>query len=160
MIRSAPIARTGTLKQGKPLARKTPMARGTGFKPAVAGAGLLRVAAVQLARKPMKKSRGLKGRAPTVAESSFMDAVASLGCIACAKDGKENPLVSLHHIDGRTKPGAHLLVLPLCAGHHQDGTGEDRTMIAVHPYKARFEARYGTQQELLCECIERLESKI
>jgi len=57
MIRSAPIARTGTLKQGKPLQRKTPMARGTGFKSAVAGAGLLRVAAVQLARKPMKKSR-------------------------------------------------------------------------------------------------------
>jgi hypothetical protein len=50
MIRS-PIARTGTLKQGKP------MARSSGFKPAVAGAGLLRVAAVQLARKPMKKSR-------------------------------------------------------------------------------------------------------
>jgi len=57
MIRTSPIARTGTLKQGKPIARKTPMARGTGFKPAVAGAGLLRVAAVQLARKPMKKSR-------------------------------------------------------------------------------------------------------
>jgi len=56
MIRS-PIARTGALKQGKPLQRKTPMARGTGFKPAVAGAGLLRVAAMQLARKPMKKSR-------------------------------------------------------------------------------------------------------
>jgi hypothetical protein len=56
MIRSR-IARTGTLKQGKPLARTTPMARGTGFKPAVAGAGLLRVAAVQLARKTMKKSR-------------------------------------------------------------------------------------------------------
>jgi len=58
MIRTSPIARTGTLKQGKPLARKTPMARGTGFKTPAAGAGLLRVAAVQLkARKPMKKSR-------------------------------------------------------------------------------------------------------
>lgn len=53
-----PIARTGTLKQRKPLERKTPMARGTGFKAPAAGAGLLRVAAVQLkTRKPMKKSR-------------------------------------------------------------------------------------------------------
>jgi hypothetical protein len=51
------VIRSGALKQGKPLQRKTPMARGTGFKSAVAGAGLLRVAAVQLARKPMKKSR-------------------------------------------------------------------------------------------------------
>ena len=68
MIRSAPIARTGTLKQGKPLARKAPMARGSGFKAPAAGAGLLRVAAVQAKaafplkrepkpRKPMKKSR-------------------------------------------------------------------------------------------------------
>jgi hypothetical protein len=58
MIRTSPIARTGTLKQGKPLSRKTPMARGAGFKAPAAGAGLLRVAAVQLkARKPMKKSR-------------------------------------------------------------------------------------------------------
>ncbi|MFC3470174.1 nuclease domain-containing protein [Massilia oculi] len=58
MIRTSPIARTGTLKQGKPLSRKTPMARGTGFKTPADGAGLLRVAAVQLkTRKPMKKSR-------------------------------------------------------------------------------------------------------
>lgn len=56
-LNRTPIARTGTLKQGKPLARKTPMRR-TGFKAPAAGAGLLRVAAVQLkARKPMKKSR-------------------------------------------------------------------------------------------------------
>jgi len=54
-----PIARTGTLKQRKPLKRKTPMARGSVFKAsAAAGAGPLRVAAVQLkTRKPMKKSR-------------------------------------------------------------------------------------------------------
>jgi hypothetical protein len=51
------MMRRSLLKQGRPLQRKTPMARGTGFKSAVAGAGLLRVAAVQLARKPMKKSR-------------------------------------------------------------------------------------------------------
>ncbi|MDN4038663.1 nuclease domain-containing protein [Massilia sp. YIM B02443] len=56
-LNRSPIARTGTLKQGKPLARKTPMRR-TSFKAPAAGAGLLRVAAVQLkARKPMKKSR-------------------------------------------------------------------------------------------------------
>jgi hypothetical protein len=40
-------------------------------------------------------------------------------------------------------------VLFLCAGHHQDGTGEDKTMIAIHPNKKRFETRYGTQKELM-----------
>ena len=63
--------------------------------------------------------------------------------------------VSIHHIDGRTKPGAHRKVLPLCAGHHQDGTGNDKSRIAVHPYKRRFEARYGSQMELkaLCDAL-------
>jgi hypothetical protein len=43
-------------------------------------------------------------------------------------------------------------VLPLCAGHHQKGTGPNPSLIAVHPNKARFEERYGSQMELLDEC--------
>ena len=93
----------------------------------------------------------MRGRTPTVAEREFHDAVAQIGCIACRKDGRFNPEVSIHHIDGRTKAEAHWKVLPLCAGHHQDGTGNDKTLIPVHPYKARFESRYGTQMELLEE---------
>ncbi|KDB70739.1 hypothetical protein AZ21_1749 [Bordetella bronchiseptica B20-10725633] len=31
-------------------------------------------------------------------------------------------------------------------------------MIAVHPHKARFEAKYGRQRSLLVECIEWLQS--
>ena len=154
------MMRRSPLKQGRSLQRKAPMARGTGFKTSAAGAGLLRIAAVQTkarAREPKvpepMASRGMKGRPPTADESRFMSAIANLGCVACRKDGWSNPDVSVHHIDGRTKPGAHLLVLPLCAGHHQDGTGTNPTLIAVHPYKARFEARYGTQLSLLAECI-------
>jgi hypothetical protein len=74
---------------------------------------------------------------------------ALVGCIACHLDGRPTDYVSIHHIDGRTKPGCHRLVLPLCAGHHQDGTGNDKELIAVHPFKARFEARYGSQLHLL-----------
>ena len=152
--------RRSPLKQGKPLQRKTPLLGGGGFKTPAAGAGLLRVAATQAksrARapklpKPMK-SRGMKGRPPTAEEARFMDAIAKLGCVACRKDGWENLDVSVHHIDGRTKPDAHRLVLPLCAGHHQAGTGANPTLIAVHPDKARFEARYGAQRELLAECV-------
>jgi hypothetical protein len=95
----------------------------------------------------------MKGRAPTAIEAWFMDRVGALPCICCLKDGWENREISLHHIDGRTKLGAHFLVLPLCAGHHQDGTGPNPSLIAVHPYKARFEARYGTQMDLLAECM-------
>lgn len=153
------MMRRSPLKQSQSLQRKAPMVRGAGFKTPAAGAGLLRVAAVQTkvrAREPKlpkpMASRGMKGRPPTAEEVRFMDSIAALGCVACCKDGWHSPDVSVHHIDGRTKPGAHLLVLPLCAGHHQDGTGTNPTLIAVHPYKARFEARYGAQLALLAEC--------
>lgn len=157
MMRRSPI------KQGKTLERKTPMPRGAGFQMPTATSGRLRVAAVQAkarAKEPkapklpkQMRSRGMKGRPPTAEEARFMDAIAQLGCIACKKDGWHNPDVSVHHVDGRTKPGAHLLVLPLCAGHHQNGTGPNPTLIAVHPYKARFEERYGAQRDLLAECV-------
>lgn len=157
------MMRRSPLKPGKSLQRKSPMVRRAGFKASSAGAGLLRVAAVQAkarARelKPAKPiaSRGMKGRRPTADEARFMSAIADLGCVACRHDGWSNPDVSVHHIDGRTKPGAHLLILPLCAGHHQDGTGTNPTLIAVHPYKARFEARYGAQLALLAECMDML----
>lgn len=97
----------------------------------------------------------MKGRSATLAQKHYHGLLADLGCIACRKDGVHNPLVSIHHIDGRTKPAAHWLVLPLCSGHHQDGTGA-QGLIAVHPWKGQFEARYGPQLGLLMECIQLL----
>ncbi|NLZ11647.1 MAG: recombinase [Alcaligenaceae bacterium] len=97
----------------------------------------------------------MKGRTATLAQKHYHSLLADLGCIACRKDGIRNTPVSIHHIDGRTKPGAHWLVLPLCSGHHQDGTGAPG-LIAIHPWKTRFEARYGAQRDLLKECIQLL----
>lgn len=67
------------------------------------------------------------------------------------KLGVHQPIVSLHHIDGRTKPDAHLKTIPLCGMHHQSG---DRAghFVSVHPWKRRFEETFGTQEELLEEC--------
>lgn len=89
------------------------------------------------------------GRSPTPEEKALWDRMAALGCIACLEDGVARFEVSIHHIEGRTKPDCHKKVLPLCAGHHQKGTGEDKELIAVHPDKRRFEKRYGPQEELL-----------
>ena len=97
----------------------------------------------------------MKGRTPNAAEKRWHDQVASVGCIACILDGNDSPPVSIHHIAGRTQKDAHWLVLPLCSGNHQHGTGIPG-LIAVHPYKARFEARYGKQLDLLgrvCEIL-------
>ena len=77
-----------------------------------------------------------------------MDAVRGLGCIVCAPYGFRP--AAIHHVDGKTKPDAHFKVLPLCWDHHQGGN-DDGAFISRHPYKARFEAAYGTETELLIQ---------
>lgn len=100
----------------------------------------------------------MKGRTRTAAEKRFHDALCQyVGCIACRRHGRLNTYCSVHHIDGRTKPWAHWLVLPLCGPHHQDdGTSG---AIAVHPNKVQFEQMFGQQQELLRRCLELLEEQ-
>lgn len=103
--------------------------------------------------------KGLKGRTPTAAERVVMDALGKLSCIACLQHGKESPRISLHHIDGRTKPGAHLLQIPLCVYHHQHAAPESVRaefpwLVPVHADgitggKAEFGRYNGTESELL-----------
>lgn len=79
-------------------------------------------------------------------EQAHQSAVADLGCIACRIDGICTPWVSIHHVEGRTKPGCEMKVLALCGPHHQTG-GEEAP--AIHPWRRRFEQKYGTQKALL-----------
>lgn len=90
----------------------------------------------------------MKGRNPSAAEKRWHDLIATnIGCLACLKDnGVRNTYVSIHHMDGRTKPDAHWRVLAPCAGHHQRGYGAPG-MLAIHGDKRAHELRYGTEQE-------------
>ena len=131
------------------LTRKTPMQR-TPFSPASHKADIK-------SGKRTLKSRGMKGNSRTREEVELHDRIAKLGCIACLLDGRFNDQVSIHHIDGRTKPDAHKEVLPLCAEHHQQDDTDPLGRIAVHPNKGRFEERYGSQYVLLGMVMERIE---
>jgi hypothetical protein len=150
------MKRGGPLKPGKGFApRSTPMARGTAT---LARSPMKRAAkpkaepaAAVEKRVPAKRGRGLKGRPPTAAERAFMDQAGKVPCLACTKDGRENRHVSLHHVDGRTKPGAHFLVLPLCAPHHQPDDTDPLERVALHGSKKVFGQMYGTERELLAE---------
>lgn len=95
----------------------------------------------------------MKGRTPTAEEKRWMDKAGQVGCIACRQLGVYQPEVSLHHIDGRTKSGAHLRTIPLCGAHHQGGDGSG-VFVSVHPWKRRFEETFGTQEELLAQVQE------
>jgi len=85
-----------------------------------------------------------------------MSAICEMGCIVCLEEmGLYSPAVP-HHMDGKTKEGAHFKTIPLCYQHHQSGRyGTD--CVSRHPYKAQFEKIYGTEQELLEKTRARLE---
>lgn len=98
----------------------------------------------------------------TLAESAWMDAICQLGCIVCFLLGYPGtPAVPHHLLRGGRRIG-HLYSIPLCdPGHHQNGDGALK--ISRHPYKARFEAEYGTEQYLLektRELVRRAESRV
>lgn len=89
----------------------------------------------------------LKGKAPNKAEKEHMARVADLGCVVCRMLGLGCVPAEIHHIEGKTKKGSHMKVLPLCFEHHR--RGGDKEPISRHPYKKRFENAYGTEEELL-----------
>ena len=90
----------------------------------------------------------MKGRNPTKAERDHMAAVAALGCIVCYLFHDVHTPASIHHIDGKTKEGAHFKVIPLCHLHHNAKVDCDK-YTSRHDYKKRFEKRYGTEEELM-----------
>lgn len=77
-----------------------------------------------------------------------MSRVRALGCVVCKQFHDEETPAEIHHVDGKTKEGAHFMVLPLCYIHHRAGISVPAA-VSRHPYKADFEARYGTEEELL-----------
>lgn len=87
-------------------------------------------------------------RAPTVEERRWMNFIVVFGCIACRMDGVAPRPTCVHHILRGGRRMGHLHTLGLCdPGHHQGG--EPLGLISRHPWRARFEAKYGTEEELL-----------
>ena len=98
----------------------------------------------------------MKGRTPNSVEKEWLNKITELGCIVCLEFEDTYSPACPHHMDGKTKPEAHMRTIPLCGLHHQGG--EDNALYTSrHPYKARFEQRYGTEEELLEKTRQRLE---
>ena len=90
----------------------------------------------------------LKGRAPTAGESAHMDRVQALGCIVCKLFYRMDTPCEIHHVDGKTKVGAHFRVIGLCASHHRGAPG----VISRHGSgKKLFQRTYGTEAELMAK---------
>jgi hypothetical protein len=87
----------------------------------------LKVVSIKKSAKPMS-SKGLKGRSRTAVEKRLEKKLADIGCICCLNKGwyssamretEGQRFISMHHVEGRTKPWAHAKQLPLCQYHHQ-----------------------------------------
>ena len=80
-------------------------------------------------------------------ERDHMGRVAALSCIVCRNEGLGDTPAMVHHIGNGTmgKRASNYETIPLCSEHHQHG-GHG---VAVHAGRKAFEARYGTEQELL-----------
>jgi hypothetical protein len=83
------------------------------------------------------------------AEKAWLDASVRLGCIVCRLQGLGATPAEPHHLllkSGRRM--GHLFTIPLCPAHHR-GQRNDEGCTSRHPYRAQFEARYGTEAVLL-----------
>ena len=81
----------------------------------------------------------------TKAEKEHMGRVAELGCIVEESGQRCGRNAEIHHVYNGGIRASHFDVLALCPTHHRNGGfGE-----AVHNGKRTWEARYGTERELL-----------
>jgi len=86
-----------------------------------------------------------------------LERVGSMGCIVCINEGRGPTPADVHHIlDIKTnKRIDHYHTLPLCFSHHRAGIN-NRIAISRHNHLRAFEARYGTELELLTQVLKRL----
>ena len=90
----------------------------------------------------------MKSHKPTKKEQEWMDKIQDFGCVICQRTFRTYSPAEIHHIEGKTAPGSHLLTIPLCYAHHRGG--EDNLLYTSrHPFKKKFEKRYGSEYDLL-----------
>lgn len=86
--------------------------------------------------------------AANTAEDAWMEMAQDFGCIVCHLQQYGYANAEIHHLKQGDRRRGHLYSIPLCPPHHRHGAAQG-LYISLHPYKARFEAMYGKEEELL-----------
>jgi len=97
----------------------------------------------------------MHGRTPTAKEKLWMNVVAGYGCYCCRKNGVDNQHILIHHTVGRTKPNAHLKVIPLCAAHH-----DYSSPIGLHNNIGAWRRLWGREEDIVSELLIHYGSKL
>lgn len=82
------------------------------------------------------------------AEAEFQRRVRELGCIACYVDMHIFSNAEIHHMLSGGRRMGEMFVLGLCPPHHRGGRDDNECVSRDHNQR-RFEAKYGTEAELL-----------
>lgn len=121
---------------------------------------------VQPVKSKNTKSKGLKGRVRTAIEKQLEIKIAAIGCICCHNQGWPSTApedgihyISMHHVEGRTKPWAHAMQLPLCQHHHDTHPphGAPAELFPLHGLtggKKQWQKVNGSQEKLLSQVYE------
>lgn len=134
------MKRTGFARQFEPRPTKP-------LTPAVGGGVYARASEVVVALPKGVKAKPGK-RAPTVEEKDWIERCIRFGCVACWLDGYQPRPTAFHHIVVGGRRLGHLYGFGLRdPGHHQNG--QQFGLISRHPFKAQFEAKYGSEFNIL-----------
>lgn len=88
-----------------------------------------------------------------------MERVQSLGCVVCRNEGHGASPAEVHHLLKSGRRMGHRFTIPLCPPHHRPTIVETNIVfVSRHPYKKRFESKYGTELELLEQTNRELEA--
>lgn len=90
----------------------------------------------------------------TRAERAHYTRLAALGCVVCRNNGQPGTPAEIHHLrthTGAARKSVYTDSIPLCPVHHRQGDGSARFggELGYHVAPRSWEARYGTQRELL-----------
>ena len=86
----------------------------------------------------------------TKAEREHMNAVAELGCAICKRPAQ------VHHVANQGVRASHYETIPICGYHHTDGPHGE----AIHQGRRTWEARFGTERELLVKTLQQLKKSV
>ena len=86
-------------------------------------------------------------------ERKHLERIKSMGCVVCRNlgfiDTRNPPPCDAHHLTDGGRRISHFHTIGLCERHHRAGQCSDPRFVSLHPWKARFEELYGTQEKLL-----------
>jgi len=94
----------------------------------------------------------MQSRKANKEERAWLDLIEQLPCLVCdVYHHIDDTPAETHHINGRTKPQAHLKTIRLCANHHRlKDNHHPKKYVSRHgDGKALFQGRYTHEMRLL-----------